>query len=93
MTTATTSIPTHREPQLLGQTVVVIGASAGIGRETARRSHAEGLEARREELRTKLPIGRVVGPEDVAAHAVHIVNNTALSGARYDVDGGRQFVW
>jgi NAD(P)-dependent dehydrogenase (short-subunit alcohol dehydrogenase family) len=26
----------------------------------------EGLEARREELRTKLPIGRVVGPADVA---------------------------
>ena len=27
----------------------------------------ESLEARREELRTKLPTGRVVGPEDVAA--------------------------
>jgi NAD(P)-dependent dehydrogenase (short-subunit alcohol dehydrogenase family) len=50
------------------------------------------LEARREELRTKLPIGRVVGPEDVAALAVHIMTNTALTGGTYDIDGGQQFV-
>ena len=31
-----------REPALLGQTVVVIGGSAGIGFETARRARAEG---------------------------------------------------
>jgi NAD(P)-dependent dehydrogenase (short-subunit alcohol dehydrogenase family) len=52
----------------------------------------DGLEARREELRAKLPIGRVVEPEDVAALAVHIMSNTALTGATYDVDGGGQFV-
>jgi len=28
-----------------------------------------------------LPIGRVVGPEDVAALAVHLMVNTALTGA------------
>jgi NAD(P)-dependent dehydrogenase (short-subunit alcohol dehydrogenase family) len=50
------------------------------------------LEARRNELRTTLPIGRVVGPEDVAALAVHIMINTALTGATYDIDGGQQFV-
>jgi NAD(P)-dependent dehydrogenase (short-subunit alcohol dehydrogenase family) len=50
------------------------------------------LDARREELRTKLPIGRVVGPADVAALAVHIMANTALTGATYDIDGGQQFV-
>jgi NAD(P)-dependent dehydrogenase (short-subunit alcohol dehydrogenase family) len=50
------------------------------------------LEARREELRTSLPIGRVVGPEDVAALAVHLMTNTALTGATYDIDGGQQFV-
>jgi NAD(P)-dependent dehydrogenase (short-subunit alcohol dehydrogenase family) len=49
------------------------------------------LEARRSELRTKLPIGRVVGPADVAALAVHIMSNTALTGATYDIDGGQQF--
>jgi NAD(P)-dependent dehydrogenase (short-subunit alcohol dehydrogenase family) len=53
---------------------------------------AEGLEARREELRATLPIGRVVGPADVAALAVHIMANTALTGATYDIDGGQQFV-
>jgi NAD(P)-dependent dehydrogenase (short-subunit alcohol dehydrogenase family) len=52
----------------------------------------EGLEARREELRATLPIGRVVGPADVAALAVHIMANTALTGATYDIDGGQQFV-
>jgi NAD(P)-dependent dehydrogenase (short-subunit alcohol dehydrogenase family) len=52
----------------------------------------DGLEARREELRAKLPIGRVVGPADVAALAVHIMSNTALTGATYDIDGGQQFV-
>jgi len=50
------------------------------------------LEARRNELRATLPIGRVVGPADVAALAVHIMSNTALTGATYDVDGGQQFV-
>ncbi len=52
----------------------------------------DGLDARREELRTKLPIGRVVGPADVAALAVHLMANTALTGATYDIDGGQQFV-
>jgi NAD(P)-dependent dehydrogenase (short-subunit alcohol dehydrogenase family) len=52
----------------------------------------DGLDARRDELRTTLPIGRVVGPADVAALAVHIMTNTALTGATYDIDGGQQFV-
>ena len=52
----------------------------------------DGLDARREELRATLPIGRVVGPADVAALAVHIMINTALTGAIYDVDGGQQLV-
>jgi NAD(P)-dependent dehydrogenase (short-subunit alcohol dehydrogenase family) len=50
------------------------------------------LDERRDELRATLPIGRVVGPADVAALAVHIMANTALTGATYDIDGGQQFV-
>ncbi|MGD0211915.1 MAG: SDR family oxidoreductase [Terriglobales bacterium] len=50
------------------------------------------LENRRSQLRAKLPIRRVVEPADVAALAVHIMTNTALTGATYDVDGGQQFV-
>ena len=42
MSTATTTVPVRREPELLGQTVVVVGGSAGIGLETARRARAEG---------------------------------------------------
>jgi NAD(P)-dependent dehydrogenase (short-subunit alcohol dehydrogenase family) len=143
---------------LLGQTLVVIGRSAGIGLETARLAREEGaeviitarnpdggrrtapgfyfltaltaalpaltknlalelapvrvnliaagfvdtplsatllgdqLDARREQLRTKLPIRRVVGPADIAALAIHIMTNSALTGATFDIDGGQQLV-
>ena len=50
------------------------------------------LDDRRKQLRATLPIRRVVGPSDVAALAVHIMTNTALTGATYDVDGGQQLV-
>jgi NAD(P)-dependent dehydrogenase (short-subunit alcohol dehydrogenase family) len=50
------------------------------------------LDARRAELRTTLPIGRVVQPADVAALALHLMTNTALTGATYDVDGGQQLL-
>jgi NAD(P)-dependent dehydrogenase (short-subunit alcohol dehydrogenase family) len=48
------------------------------------------LEARRTQLRATLPIRRVVEPADVAALAVHLMTNTALTGATYDIDGGQQ---
>jgi NADP-dependent 3-hydroxy acid dehydrogenase YdfG len=44
MSTAITTSPSQHEPELLGQTVVVIGGSAGIGLETARRARAEGAK-------------------------------------------------
>ena len=50
------------------------------------------LEDRRKELRSTLPIGRVVGPADIAALAVHLMINTAITGATYDIDGGQQYV-
>jgi NAD(P)-dependent dehydrogenase (short-subunit alcohol dehydrogenase family) len=50
------------------------------------------IEKRRDQLRATLPIGRVVGPADVAALAVHIMSNTALTGATYTIDGGEQLV-
>ncbi|HEX5120174.1 MAG TPA: SDR family oxidoreductase [Pseudonocardiaceae bacterium] len=51
------------------------------------------LEERRAELRSTLPIGRVVTAADVAALAVHLMANTALTGATYDIDGGQQFAF
>jgi NAD(P)-dependent dehydrogenase (short-subunit alcohol dehydrogenase family) len=50
------------------------------------------LDKRRDQLRATLPTGRVVEPADVAALAVHIMTNTALTGATYDIDGGQQLV-
>ncbi len=52
----------------------------------------DALEDRRSQLRATLPIRRVVGPADVAALAVHIMSNTALTGATYDIDGGQQLL-
>jgi NAD(P)-dependent dehydrogenase (short-subunit alcohol dehydrogenase family) len=173
MSDGITSASMQHAPELLGQTLICIGGSAGIGLETARRARAEGadvvltsrnsdrlkraaaevdaqrtaafdatdsgalhdffeglsgpidhvlvtaggprygpllemdtadvrealsghavlgLENRRDELTSTLPIGRVVGPEDVAALAVHLMVNTALTGATYDIDGGQQFI-
>ena len=50
----------------------------------------DDLDARRAQLRAMLPIGRVVGPADIAALAVHLMTNTAVTGATYDIDGGQQ---
>ena len=52
----------------------------------------DGFDDRREQLRTTLPIGRVVGPADIAALAVHLMTNTAVTGATFDIDGGQQLV-
>ncbi len=50
------------------------------------------LDERREQLRNTLPTRRVVGPADVAALAIHVMANTALTGATFDIDGGQQLV-
>jgi NAD(P)-dependent dehydrogenase (short-subunit alcohol dehydrogenase family) len=52
----------------------------------------DALEDRREQLRATLPIRRVVGPDDVAATVVHLMTNTAITGATVDVDGGQQLI-
>jgi len=50
------------------------------------------LDDRREQLRATLPIRRVVGPADIAALAVHLMINTAVTGATFDIDGGQQLI-
>jgi NAD(P)-dependent dehydrogenase (short-subunit alcohol dehydrogenase family) len=52
----------------------------------------DDLDARRAQLRATLPIGRVVEPADIAALAVHLMINTAVTGATYDIDGGEQLI-
>ncbi len=62
----------QREPELLGQTVVVIGGSAGIGFETARRARAEGAKV----------ILTARNPERLQRAATEV---DALSTAAFDV--------
>jgi NAD(P)-dependent dehydrogenase (short-subunit alcohol dehydrogenase family) len=50
------------------------------------------IDERREQLRRTLPIGRVVGPADIALLAVQLMTNTAVTGATFDIDGGQQLV-
>jgi NAD(P)-dependent dehydrogenase (short-subunit alcohol dehydrogenase family) len=52
----------------------------------------DGIDERRDELRKNLPIGRVVGPSDIALLAVQLMTNTAVTGATFDIDGGQQLV-
>src|SRR3954454_4746939 len=69
MTTGTTAAPVQHEPELVGQTVVVIGGSAGIGLETARRARgqgAEGILTRRDPERLEQP-ARELGARSNAA--------------------------
>ena len=58
----------------------------------AARLLGDQLDTRREQLRTSLPIRRVVGPADIAAAAVHLMTNTAVTGATFDIDGGQQLI-
>src|SRR3989442_9341568 len=53
----------------------------------AARLLGDDLDDRRDQLHHTLPIRRVVGPVDVAALAVHLMTNTAVTGATYDIDG------
>ena len=82
MTTATT----QRQPELAGQTVVVIGGSAGVGLETARRARTEGAGV--------ILTGRNAERLRAAAAVLgaRSMTNTALTGATYDIDGGQQLV-
>jgi NAD(P)-dependent dehydrogenase (short-subunit alcohol dehydrogenase family) len=52
----------------------------------------DAVDKRREELARTLPIRRVVGPADIAELAIHLMRNTAITGATFDIDGGQQLV-
>jgi NAD(P)-dependent dehydrogenase (short-subunit alcohol dehydrogenase family) len=67
-------------------------AAGFVDTELSASSLGDDIQKRRDELRSTLPIRRVVGPADVAALAIHIMTNTALTGATYDVDGGQQLI-
>jgi NAD(P)-dependent dehydrogenase (short-subunit alcohol dehydrogenase family) len=68
MTTVSSS---QREPELSGQTVVVIGGSSGIGLETARRARAEGANV-------------ILGARDLDRLKQAAAEVDALSSAAFD---------
>src|SRR6202047_1272128 len=76
MTGPSNPVSVHREPELAGQTVVVIGGSAGIGLETARRARAEGADVI---LTGRNPDRLTQAAQDVGAHrsAAFDVNDAA----------------
>ena len=39
-----------------------------------------------------MPIGRVIGPAEIADLAVYLMTNTAVTGATFDIDGGQQLI-
>ena len=76
MTAATTISTMPRERGLLGQTVVVIGGSAGIGLETARRARTEGAEV--------ILTGRDPGRLEHAARELGTLSSAAFDAADPD---------
>jgi NAD(P)-dependent dehydrogenase (short-subunit alcohol dehydrogenase family) len=52
----------------------------------------ERVDERGARLRGNLPIGQVVGPDDIAALALRLMTNTAITGATFGIDGGQQLV-
>ena len=67
-------------------------AAGFVDTELSARLLGEKVDDRRQELAETLPIGRVVRADDVAALAAHLMTNTALTGATYDIDGGQQLL-
>ena len=81
MTTTYATPTTHREPELVGQTVVVIGGSAGIGLETARLARTEGADV--------VLTGRNPDRLDAAASELGALSSAAFDAA--DLDALDQF--
>ncbi len=52
----------------------------------------DGSEAWREQLRAALPFREVVGPDDMATLAVHLMCDEAVTGTTSDLGGGHQLV-
>jgi len=82
----------HRQPRARARAHPSLIAAGFVDTSLSASLLGNELENRRNQLRATLPIRRVVGPADVAALAVHIMTNPALTGATYDVDGGQQLI-
>lgn len=91
LTAALSAVTKHLARELAPIRVNLIAAGF-VDSPQSKTALGDRLEARREQLGTSLPIGRVIAPADVAALAVHLMTNTAVTGATFDIDGGQQLV-
>ena len=90
--TAALSVLTKRLASELAPTRVNVIAAGFVDTPGSASRLGDRLDARRDELGALLPIRRVIGPADIAALAVHLMTNTAVTGATFEVDGGQQVV-
>jgi NAD(P)-dependent dehydrogenase (short-subunit alcohol dehydrogenase family) len=90
LTAALSAMRMHLAEELAPIRVNVI--AAGFVDNRSAEVLGEGLEARRDELRPTLPIRRVVGPADIAALPVHLMTNTAITGATFEIDRGQHLI-
>ncbi|GAB3607050.1 SDR family oxidoreductase [Conyzicola nivalis] len=91
MAAATTAAAANLALEIAPARINLIAAGF-VDTELSARLLGDALQDRRQELRSTLPIGRVVEPGDVAALAVHLMVNTAITGAVFDIDGGQKLL-
>ena len=81
MNPTTSRAPLNRpEPELLGQTVVIIGGSAGIGLETARKSPRRGRRCHPHRPKSRAPSARCARLGALSTAAFDANDPDALKG-------------
>jgi NAD(P)-dependent dehydrogenase (short-subunit alcohol dehydrogenase family) len=80
MSATTTASTIQHEPELLGQTVVVIGGSAGIGFETARRARGTYTFTRRPDGLTDIDVVVVRDGKNLKGRLLGLVVGTIGKG-------------
>jgi NAD(P)-dependent dehydrogenase (short-subunit alcohol dehydrogenase family) len=91
MTAALSALATSLACELAPIRVNVIAAGF-VDTQGSAATLGDRLSGRREQLGTALPIRRVVGAADIAALAVHLMANTAITGGTFEIDGGQRLV-
>ena len=90
--TAALSVLTKRLASELAPIRVNVIAAGFVDTPGSKVRLGDRLTARRDQLGAVLPIRRVIVPADIAALAIHLMTNTAVTGATFEVDGGQQVV-
>jgi NAD(P)-dependent dehydrogenase (short-subunit alcohol dehydrogenase family) len=90
--TAALSVITKRLAAELAPIRVNVIAAGFVDTPLSAAMLGDRLSARRQQLETNLPIRRVIEPADIAALAVHLMTNTAVTAATFVIDGGQHLI-